>query len=173
MGPKFLLRMVKTRMNKQPGLRYSSRSSSRTIPRLEYSTTVSPTPISTSKLVLPPRDYFGPTDCYNFPDDFVFGVAGSTAQVEGTVALEGRSPTILEKLVGSDQPKNYVTNENYYLYKQDIERLAAMGFKYYNFSIPWTHILPFVLPGSPVNEQGIKHYDDSSTPSSMPACSPS
>ncbi|EAU37619.1 hypothetical protein ATEG_02657 [Aspergillus terreus NIH2624] len=125
-----------------------------------YSTTVSPTPIPTSELVLPPRDYFGPTDCYNFPDDFVFGVAGSAAQVEGAVALEGRSPTILEKLVGSDQPKDYVTNENYYLYKQDIQRLAAMGVKYYSFSIPWTRILPFVLPGSPVNEQGIKHYDD-------------
>ncbi|KAL5356326.1 glycoside hydrolase superfamily [Aspergillus floccosus] len=125
-----------------------------------YSTTVSPTPIPTSELVLPPRDYFGPTDCYNFPDDFVFGVAGSAAQVEGAVALEGRSPTILEKLVGSTQPKNYVTNENYYLYKQDIQRLAAMGVKYYSFSIPWTRILPFVLPGSPVNEQGIKHYDD-------------
>src|SRR5699024_4296221 len=32
--------------------------------------------------------------------------------------------------------------------------------KYYSFSIPWTRILPFVVPGSPVNEQGIKHYDD-------------
>ncbi|KAL1850540.1 hypothetical protein Plec18170_006825 [Paecilomyces lecythidis] len=125
-----------------------------------YSTTVTPTPVPSADLVLPPRDYFGPTDCYNFPDDFIFGVAGSAAQVEGAVALEGRSPTILEKLVNSSQPKDYVTNENYYLYKQDIQRLAAMGVKYYSFSIPWTRILPFVLPGSPVNEEGIKHYDD-------------
>lgn len=125
-----------------------------------YSTTVSPTPIPSSELVLPPRDYFGPTDCYNFPEDFVFGVAGSAAQVEGAVGLEGRSPTIQENLATVDQPKNYVTNENYYFYKQDIQRLAAMGVKYYSFSIPWTRILPFVVPGSPVNEQGIKHYDD-------------
>lgn len=125
-----------------------------------YSTTVSPTPVPSSELVLPPRDYFGPADCYNFPDNFVFGVAGSAAQVEGAVGLEGRSPTIQENLVDASQPKNYVTNENYYLYKQDIQRLAAMGVKYYSFSIPWTRILPFVVPGSPVNEQGIKHYDD-------------
>ncbi|KAL4771067.1 glycoside hydrolase superfamily [Aspergillus nidulans var. acristatus] len=125
-----------------------------------YTTTVSPTPIPSSELVLPPRDYFGPTDCYDFPEDFMFGVAGSAAQIEGAIALEGRAPTNQEKLVQDDRPKNYVTNENYYLYKQDIQRLAAMGVKYYSFSIPWTRILPFAVPGSPVNQQAIQHYDD-------------
>lgn len=67
---------------------------------------------------------------------------------------------MLEKLIDGDQPKDYVTNENYFLYKQDIERLAAMGVEYYSFSIPWTRILPFVLPGTPVNQQAIDHYDD-------------
>ncbi|KAL4874325.1 glycoside hydrolase superfamily [Aspergillus karnatakaensis] len=125
-----------------------------------YTTTVSPTPLPSSELVLPPRDYFGPTDCYTFPEDFLFGVAASAAQIEGAIALEGRAPTLMEKLIQDDRPKNYITNENYYLYKQDIQRVAAMGVKYYSFSIPWTRILPFTVPGSPVNEQGIKHYDD-------------
>lgn len=66
----------------------------------------------------------------------------------------------MEKLVGPSQPKDYVTAENYFLYKQDIRRLAAMGVKYYSFSIPWARILPFALPGTPVNQQGIDHYDD-------------
>jgi hypothetical protein len=35
-----------------------------------FSTTVEPTPVPTEELVLPPRDYFGPTDCYNFPPGF-------------------------------------------------------------------------------------------------------
>ncbi|KAI5803053.1 glycoside hydrolase [Geopyxis carbonaria] len=125
-----------------------------------YSSTVSPTPVPTSSLVLPPRDYFGPTDCYNFLDDFIFGVAGSAAQIEGAIGLEGRTPTIQDTLIRDSRPKNYVTNENYYLYKQDIERLAAMGVKYYSFSIPWTRILPFALPGTPVNKAGLAHYDD-------------
>ncbi|KAI0909422.1 glycoside hydrolase [Ustulina deusta] len=125
-----------------------------------YSTTVRPTPIPSSELVLPPRDYFGPTDCYSFPDDFIFGVAGSAAQVEGAVALEGRGPTILEKVAGSAQSTNYVTAENYFLYKQDVQRLAAMGVEYYSFSIPWARILPFALPGTPVNQEAIDHYDD-------------
>lgn len=35
-----------------------------------------------------------------------------------------------------------------------------MGVRYYSFSIAWTRILPFALPGTPVNQQGINHYDD-------------
>lgn len=125
-----------------------------------YSTTVSPTPVPTSELVLPPRDYFGPTDCYYYPEDFIFGVAGSAAQIEGAVAKEGRAPTLMEILITDTRPRDYVTNENYYLYKQDIERIASMGVPYYSFSISWARILPFALPGSPVNQAGLTHYDD-------------
>lgn len=59
-----------------------------------------------------------------------------------------------------NRSKDYVTNENYFFYKQDIERLAAMGVKHYSFSIAWSIILPFALPGTPVNQQGIDHYND-------------
>lgn len=125
-----------------------------------YSTTVEPTAIPTESLVLPPPDPFSFDESLKFPEDFVFGVAGSAAQIEGAVAEEGKTPTVLEKIVNITQPKDYVTNENYYLYKQDIARLAAIGVKYYSFTIPWSRILPFVLPGTPVNQQGIDHYDD-------------
>ena len=90
----------------------------------------------------------------------MFGVAGSAAQIEGAVALEGRSPSLQEKLITGNRPRDYVTNENYYYYKQDIQRLAAMGVEYYSFTIPWTRILPFALPGTPINQQAIDHYND-------------
>ncbi|RDW59066.1 hypothetical protein BP5796_11990 [Coleophoma crateriformis] len=137
-----------------------------------YSTTVSPTAVPTSSLILPPPLYFGPTDCLPVPKDFVFGVAGSAAQIEGAVADEGRGPAISERagqipipaftsgLNDSQLSNNFVATESYYLYKQDIDRLAAIGVKYYSFSISWTRILPFGLPGTPVNAQGIQHYDD-------------
>jgi len=125
-----------------------------------YSTTVSPTPVPSSELVLPPADYFGPTDCYTFPRGFEFGVASSASQIEGATAEEGKSPSLMDILVRDDRPKSYVTNEFYYYYKQDIERVAAMGVKYFSFSIAWTRILPFALPGTPVNKEGIDHYDD-------------
>jgi hypothetical protein len=125
-----------------------------------FSTTVSPTAVPTSELVLPPRDYFGPSDCYNFPEGFALGVASSASQIEGATAQEGKSPSLMDILVQDDRPKDYVTNENYYCYKQDIERVAAMGVKYFSFSIAWTRILPFAVPGTPVNQAGIDHYND-------------
>lgn len=125
-----------------------------------YSSTVEPTAIPSSELVLPPKDYFGPTDCYNFPEGFAFGVASSASQIEGATAQQGKSPSLMDILVQDDRAKDYVTNEHYYYYKQDIERVAAMGVKYFSFSIAWTRILPFALPGTPVNQQAIDHYND-------------
>ncbi|KAJ5706890.1 glycoside hydrolase family 1 protein [Penicillium malachiteum] len=152
--------------------------------RGSLSTTVSPTPVPTSSLILPPPLYFPPQNTFKFPENFILGVAGAAAQIEGAVADEGRGPALpelvdqvmdkfsvslssssssllSEAIPASDEIANdFVANENYYLYKQDIERIAAMGVKHYSFSIPWTRILPFALPGSPVNSQGLQHYDD-------------
>lgn len=125
-----------------------------------FSTTVEPTPVPSESLVLPPRDYFGPEDCYNFPPDFLFGVSSSASQIEGATAEEGKAPSLMDILIQDDRPKDYVTNEHYYNYKQDINRVAAMGVKYFAFSIAWTRILPFALPGTPINQQGIDHYND-------------
>ena len=125
-----------------------------------FSTTVEPTPVPSAELVLPPRDYFGPTDCYRFPEGFEFGVSSSASQIEGATAEEGKTPSLMDILVRDDRAKAYVTNEHYYYYKQDIERVAAMGVKHFSFSIAWTRILPFALPGTPVNQEGIDHYND-------------
>jgi len=125
-----------------------------------FSTTVEPTPVPSSELVLPPSDYFGPSDCYNFPEGFEFGVASSASQIEGATAEAGKAPSVMDILIQDDRPKDYTTNEHYYYYKQDIERVAAMGVKHFSFSIAWTRILPFALPGTPVNQEAIDHYND-------------
>ncbi|KAL6157796.1 hypothetical protein ACJQWK_07336 [Exserohilum turcicum] len=127
-----------------------------------YSTTVAPTPIPTSELLLPPPEPLLPQQCYDFPADFMLGVAASAVQIEGAIADEGRTPAHNDvgSIVRPGPANNWQAIENYYLYKQDIERIAAMGVKYYRFSIPWTRILPFVLPGTPVNAQGLAHYDE-------------
>lgn len=121
---------------------------------------VEPILAPTESLVLPPPDAFNFDSKLSFPREFIFGLAVSVAKIEGAIAEEGRSPTIMENYTVDDRPKDCITNENYYLYEQDIVRLAAMGVKHYYFSIPWTRVLPFVLPGTPVNQQGIDHYDD-------------
>ena len=133
-------------------------------------TTVSPTPVPNSELVkptplpFPSRD--AQTDCYKFPLGFISGFTGAALQIEGAVKSEGRGPSYTELLLrpreemakGGGKPD--ITNLNYYLYKQDIARLAAVGVKSYAFSISWSRILPFGIPGSPVNQEAIDHYDD-------------
>jgi hypothetical protein len=154
--------------NKYGQSAYSSlwESTGLNITRGLLSTTVQPTPIPEKELILPPPLYFGPTSCYRFPKDFILGVAGSAAQVEGAVADEGRGPAYPDSIAsilrstGGEGTDDFTALENYYLYKQDVDRLAAIGMEYYSFSIAWSRILPFGFPGTPVNIQGLQHYDD-------------
>lgn len=90
-------------------------------------------------------------------------MAGAAYQVEGAAKDEGRGPSVWDKLVRvpgfvSDNATADITDNNYYLYKQDIARVAAMGINTYSFSISWTRILPF--GSGPVNQAGIDHYND-------------
>ncbi|KAH8888120.1 glycoside hydrolase [Thozetella sp. PMI_491] len=134
-----------------------------------FTTTVSPTQIASSELIKPTplpflEDY--ETRGLKFPEGFLYGFAGAALQVEGAVKNEGRGPSLTERLLqprygeipGGGPPD--VTNLNYYLYKQDIARLAAVGVQTYSFSISWSRILPFAVPGSPVNQEAIDHYND-------------
>jgi beta-glucosidase/6-phospho-beta-glucosidase/beta-galactosidase len=51
-----------------------------------------------------------------------------------------------------------ITDNQYYLYKQDIARIAALGTKVYSFSISWSRIFPYGR--GLINEQALAHYDD-------------
>ena len=49
-------------------------------------------------------------------------------------------------LLNPGESPDYITNENYYLYKQDIERIASMGIKYYRFLDPVVTCVAFRAP---------------------------
>jgi beta-glucosidase/6-phospho-beta-glucosidase/beta-galactosidase len=53
-----------------------------------------------------------------------------------------------------------VADMNYFMYKQDIARLAALGVPNYSFSISWSRVVPFGVAGSPINTQALAHYED-------------
>ncbi|KAF2757195.1 glycoside hydrolase [Pseudovirgaria hyperparasitica] len=142
----------------------------------EVNTTVAPTPVPSSELVPPPPLYFAPfprgqqvplqtkNESWSFPRDFWWGFASAAYQVEGAVKDEGRGPSIWDVL--THRATNFVVNNDtgdiannqYYLYKQDIARIAAAGTKAYSFSISWSRIFPF--GSGAVNEAGLRHYDD-------------
>lgn len=136
-----------------------------------FTTTVSPTPVPSSELVKPPALYTACPgsadaciDCYKLPKDFIWGVAGSAFQIEGGLQSDGRGPSVLDTTGAlpntEDNANGVITDMNYWLYKQDLARLAAIGMPYYSFSIPWTRIVPFGYADTPINQPGLDHYED-------------
>ncbi|KAL3427932.1 beta-glucosidase [Phlyctema vagabunda] len=138
--------------------------------------TVAATPIPTSELIPPPPLYYSsfPTgaqaplvsknESWKFPSGFFWGVSSAAYQIEGAMQAEGRGPSNWDiythrstEITAGNDTGDVGCNE-YYLYKQDIARIAALGVPYYSFSISWSRIFPFGK--GPVNELGLQHYDD-------------
>jgi hypothetical protein len=131
-------------------------------------TTVQATPVPSSSLIPPPPLYYSPfppgqqaiseikNESWSFPANFFRGVAGAAWQVEGAVKDEGRGPSVWDVLAHRVTNFEYengtadITDNHYYLYKQDIARIAALGINAYSFSISWSRIMPFGR--GPVNQ---------------------
>lgn len=132
--------------------------------------TVEPTPEPTS--FAQPQDAFHPLVASSFPDavgaklpaDFAWGFSSSAYQIEGAAKDEGRGPSIWDLLSHRvpgqviDDTNGDILGQHYYLYKQDFARLKKFGTPWYSPSISWPRIFPF--GSGPVNEAGLKHYDD-------------
>jgi beta-glucosidase/6-phospho-beta-glucosidase/beta-galactosidase len=132
-----------------------------------FTTTVAPTPVASSELVFPPPlpvQPLGDDLSLKFPLDFVWGVGTSAWQMEGGLQVEGRGPSALDMFgaVGSRMASTdaNTASMHYFMYKQDIARLAALGVPHYAFSIAWTRVVPFGTAGSPVNQAALDHYAD-------------
>ncbi|KIK58329.1 glycoside hydrolase family 1 protein [Collybiopsis luxurians FD-317 M1] len=100
-----------------------------------------------------------------FPKGFAFGVDSAAYQVEGAVKNEGKGPSMWDW--ASRQPGAITDNStadvvdlHYFLYKEDVARVAALGVNAHSFSISWSRIFPFGTADSPVNQQGLDHYAD-------------
>ncbi len=95
-----------------------------------------------------------------FPEDFIWGTATASYQIEGYPLADGASPSIWHEF--SHRKGKVKNNENgdiacdhYHRYMEDIENLKKLGVKAYRFSIAWPRIIP--EPGK-VNERGLEFY---------------
>lgn len=98
-----------------------------------------------------------------FSDDFVWGVATSSYQIEGALKEGGRGTGIWD--VFSNIPGKIWGNckadpacDFYHRYKEDIAIMKEMGIKGYRFSLSWPRILPDGI--GRVNKEGIDFYND-------------
>ncbi len=98
---------------------------------------------------------------YRFPEGFLWGCATAAYQVEGAAKADGRGPSIWDTFshipgkVYQNQTGD-VADDNYHLYKEDVQLLKNLGCKVYRFSASWPRVFP-TGSGKP-NEKGIDFY---------------
>jgi Beta-glucosidase/6-phospho-beta-glucosidase/beta-galactosidase len=94
-----------------------------------------------------------------FPENFFWGAATSSFQVEGAWDEDGKGISVVDT---RDIPENLtdykVASNHYHHYKEDIKLFAELGLKMYRFSIAWTRILPEGT--GDINQKGVDFYSD-------------
>jgi 6-phospho-beta-glucosidase len=98
-----------------------------------------------------------------FPNDFLFGAASASYQVEGAWNEDGKGLTNWDefsKIPGKtfEGTNGDVAVDHYHRYKEDIKLMAEMGLESYRFSISWARIIPD--GDGEINEKGIEFYNN-------------
>ena len=96
-----------------------------------------------------------------FPTDFKWGAATSAFQIEGSLDVDGRGPSIWD--VFQKNPKHIIDHstadvacDSYRRYADDIALLAGANMSAYRFSISWSRVLP--EGAGAVNDKGLDYY---------------
>ncbi|SOE16439.1 beta-glucosidase [Hoeflea halophila] len=97
-----------------------------------------------------------------FPEEFLFGVATASYQIEGAAQADGRKPSIWDafshmpgRVKGGDTGD--VACDHYNRLEADLDMMADLGMEAYRFSIAWPRLLPDGTGA--INEKGFDFYD--------------
>ncbi len=97
----------------------------------------------------------------DFGENFLWGVATASYQIEGAKDKDGKSPSIWDTF--SHTKGKIENNENadiacdfYHRYPEDLTLLKAMNFDVFRFSLAWTRILPDGI--GRINQKGLDYY---------------
>lgn len=96
-----------------------------------------------------------------FPDDFVWGAATASYQIEGAASEDGKGPSVWDvfcKKKGTIYEGNTgdVACDHYHRYKEDVALIKSLGAKSYRFSVSWPRVLPDGTGA--VNSKGVDFY---------------
>ncbi|XP_060533046.1 myrosinase 1-like isoform X2 [Cylas formicarius] len=100
-----------------------------------------------------------------FPDGFLFGVATSAYQIEGSQNAKGAGETVWDRYRETDPQlfhnsslgdRSFCDSVN--KWRDDVNLLSDLGVSFYRFSIAWSRILPDGLANN-VNQEGVKYYN--------------
>ncbi len=102
----------------------------------------------------------------SFPDDFLWGTATSSYQIEGGHDADGKGPSIWDafcRIPGRirNGDTGDVACDHYHRFREDVALIKELGFKAYRFSISWPRLLPAgTLERGSVNETGVRFYSE-------------
>ena len=99
---------------------------------------------------------------FTFPDDFVWGVATSSYQIEGAHDQDGRGESIWDRFAHTpgtieDGSSGDVACDHYHRFQEDIRLMQEIGVNAYRFSVAWPRILP--EGRGAINQKGLDFYD--------------
>ena len=97
-----------------------------------------------------------------FPPGFAWGAATAAYQIEGSVAADGRGPSIWDTF--SHMPGRTLNGESgdvacdhYRRWEADLDLMAELGLRAYRFSVAWPRVQP--TGSGPANAAGLDFYD--------------
>ncbi|KAG7355143.1 BGL: beta-galactosidase [Nitzschia inconspicua] len=100
---------------------------------------------------------------HQFPDDFSWGAATSSYQIEGATNEGGRGLSIWDTFCQkpgkiADNSTGDVACDHYHRFREDVQLMKELGLKAYRFSIAWPRIFPNGNDEKP-NPEGISFYN--------------
>ncbi|XP_068625370.1 myrosinase 1-like [Battus philenor] len=108
---------------------------------------------------------FSPRQQRKFPDDFLFGTATASYQIEGGWNADDKGENIWDHMTHNypdaikDQTNGDVAADTYHNYKRDVEMMRELGLDAYRFSLSWARILPNGFANKR-SEAGIAFYNN-------------
>ncbi|MBV9280166.1 MAG: beta-glucosidase, partial [Chloroflexi bacterium] len=97
-----------------------------------------------------------------FPEDFVWGAATASYQIEGAVHEDGRGESIWDRFCTMpgkvrNGESGAIACDHYHRFADDVALMRALGLDAYRFSVAWPRILP--EGRGTVNPKGLDFYD--------------
>jgi beta-glucosidase len=91
-----------------------------------------------------------------FPEGFLWGVATSAFQIEGSLEADGRGPSIWDHFAGESGDLGTHACDHYNRWRRDVDLIGELGVNAYRFSLAWPRIFP--EGRGRVEQRGLDHY---------------
>jgi beta-glucosidase len=90
-----------------------------------------------------------------FPEGFMWGVSTSAFQIEGSLDVDGRGPSIWDDFAGESGDRGDVACDHYRRWPEDVDLLGELNANAYRFSLAWPRLFP---DGRRREQRGFDHY---------------